>query len=305
MTVDKIVIATRQSELALWQANFIRNELREVHPQLTIELLGITTQGDRWLGSPLSELGGKGLFIKELEQALLDGAADLAVHTVKDVPAQLPEEFVLPVLGFRDDARDTLVSRTGGSLASLPRGARVGSSSLRRQAQLLVVRGDLNVLPIRGNVNTRLQQLDSGEYDAVVLAAAGLNRLGLADRISEYLELDVCLPAAGQGALGIECRAKDLRVIDLLEPLQDARVHVCVTAERAVSHGLGADCTAPLAAHATLTDNVVTLRALVARADGSEVLRAEATGEDPLALGAQVTARLLDQGAAELLVASG
>ena len=177
MTVDKIVIATRQSELALWQANFIRNELREVHPQLTIELLGITTQGDRWLGSPLSELGGKGLFIKELEHALLDGAADLAVHSVKDVPAQLPEEFVLPVLGFRDDVRDTLVSRTGGSLASLPRGARVGSSSLRRQAQLLVVRGDLNVLPIRGNVNTRLQQLDSGEYDAVVLAAAGLNRL--------------------------------------------------------------------------------------------------------------------------------
>jgi hydroxymethylbilane synthase len=216
----------------------------------------------------------------------------------------------MPVLSFREDVRDALISRSGVGLASLPPGARIGSSSLRRQSQLLAIRGDLDIVSIRGNVDTRLQKLDGGEYDAVVLAAAGLNRLGLAGRVSEYLDPDVCLPAAGQGALGIECRADDHKVIDLLRPLQDLRVYACVTAERKVSEGLGADCTAPLAAHATFTDDSatnpeMTLRALLSRPDGTQVLRAQATGEDPLSLGSQVTASLLEQGAAELLRASG
>jgi hydroxymethylbilane synthase len=310
--MKKLVIATRQSKLALWQANFIQAKLREAHPGLAVELLGITTKGDKWLSSPLSELGGKGLFIKELEQALLDGDADLAVHSVKDVPAELPDGFAMPVLGFRDDVRDALVCRSGNGLADLPAGARVGSSSLRRQSQLLAQRADLNIESIRGNVGTRLGKLDAGEFDAIVLAAAGLNRLGLADRVTEYLEPDICLPAAGQGALGLECRAGDSQVLELLLPLHDDRVHACVSAERRVSEGLGADCTAPLAAHASFDSDLpndkggdeITLQALVALPDGSQLLRAQASGSDPLSLGAAVIADLLAQGAAELLRAS-
>ncbi|MDH3642771.1 MAG: hydroxymethylbilane synthase [Gammaproteobacteria bacterium] len=301
MSAAKVIIATRQSKLALWQANFIQARLRAAHPGLVVELLGITTKGDKWLSSPLSELGGKGLFIKELEQALLDRAADIAVHSVKDVPAELPEPFAMPVLAFREDVRDALISRSGVGLAELPVGARVGSSSLRRQSQLLSIRGDLDVLPIRGNVDTRLRKLDDGEFDAIVLAAAGLNRLGLAGRVNEYLEPEVCLPAAGQGALGIECRSGDARILELLEPLQDDEVHACVTAERKVSEGLGADCTAPLAAFATVAGGGLTLRALLARPDGSLLLRAQAVGREPQRLGAEVTASLLDQGAAQLL----
>ncbi|NIW85577.1 MAG: hydroxymethylbilane synthase, partial [Gammaproteobacteria bacterium] len=247
----RLVIATRQSQLALWQANFVSARLREAHPDLTVELLGITTRGDRWLSSPLAEVGGKGLFIKELEEALAAGRADLAVHSVKDVPAELPEGFAMPVIAYREDPRDVLVTRDGGILAGLPAGARVGSSSLRRRSQLLARRPDLLIEPIRGNVDTRLRKLDDGEYDALVLAAAGLARLGLAGRASEYLATEVCLPAAGQGALGIECRWGDDRVHALLEPLEDPRVAACVSAERTVSAVLGADCTAPLAAHAT------------------------------------------------------
>ncbi len=301
MSITKVVIATRQSRLALWQAHFIQSKLRAAHPELTVELLAITTKGDRWLSSPLAELGGKGLFIKELEQALLEGKADLAVHSVKDVPADLPVAFSMPVIGFREDVRDTLVSASGAGLAGLPRGARIGSSSLRRQAQLLAVRGDLNVLPIRGNVETRLKKLDDGDFDAVVLAAAGLNRLGLARRVTEFLELDICLPAAGQGALGIECRAGDAEVVELLSPLQDAKVLACVTAERKVTQALGADCSSPLAAHAVFSADRLTLRALVARPDGTQVLRAQAVGEDPVSVGAEVTVSLLARGAAELL----
>jgi hydroxymethylbilane synthase len=301
MRVDKIVIATRQSKLALWQAHFIQAELRSAHPGLVVELLGITTKGDKWLSSPLSEIGGKGLFIKELEQALLDGRADIAVHSVKDVPAELPDEFAMPVLAYREDVRDALISATGADLGSLPAGARVGSSSLRRQSQLLASRADLSILPIRGNVDTRLKKLDDGEFDAIVLAAAGLHRLGLAARVSQYLQPEVCLPAAGQGALGIECRTGDAAVIDLLGPLENTEVHACVTAERKVSEGLGADCTAPLAAHATIFDGRLSLRALLARPDGSSVLRADAAGEDPVEVGAAVTARLLEQGALKLL----
>jgi len=195
---DRIVIATRESKLALWQARFVRDRLLEKHAGLDVVLLGMTTRGDQWLSSPLSEVGGKGLFIKELEEALQSGRADLAVHSMKDVPASLPAGFALPMVGYRDDVRDALVAPAGHTLASLPEGARVGSSSLRRQCMLLARRPDLEIAPVRGNVGTRLDKCDAGEYDALVLAAAGLNRLGLASRVSELLPIDVSLPAAGQ-----------------------------------------------------------------------------------------------------------
>jgi hydroxymethylbilane synthase len=297
----RLVIATRQSQLALWQANFISARLREAHPGLTVELHGITTRGDRWLSSPLAEVGGKGLFIKELEEALASGTADVAVHSVKDVPAELPEGFAMPVIAYREDPRDVLVSREGATLAGLHAGARVGSSSLRRQAQLLARRPDLLIEPIRGNVDTRLRKLDDGGYDALVLAAAGLARLGLAGRASEYLATDDCLPAAGQGALGIECRAGDDRVRALLEPLEDAQVAACVCAERTVSAVLGADCTAPLAAHATPVGQGVMLQSRLATTDGRKILEARGEGADPVAVGKSVAESLLAQGAAEVL----
>lgn len=305
MSAARLVIATRQSQLALWQANFISARLREAHPDLAVALHGITTRGDRWLASPLSKLGGKGLFIKELEEALASGAADLAVHSVKDVPAELPAGFAMPVIAFREDPRDVLVTRDGSMLAGLPPGARVGSSSLRRQAQLLARRPDLVIEPIRGNVDTRLGKLDKGEYDAIVLAAAGLARLGLAGRASEYLETDVCLPAAGQGALGIECRAGDDGVRALLEPLEDTQVAACVSAERTVSAVLGADCTAPLAAHATPLDEGVRLQSRLATPDGRRILEAQGEGSDPIAVGESVAASLVSQGAAEVLSGGG
>ncbi|MGD8418754.1 MAG: hydroxymethylbilane synthase, partial [Pseudomonadales bacterium] len=214
--LERIVIATRESKLALWQAEFVQRELSKASPGTSVELLGMTTRGDQWLSSPLSEVGGKGLFIKELEEAMLDGRADVAVHSMKDVPAHLPDGFVLPLIGYRADVRDALVTRSEGGLDDLPEGAVVGSSSLRRQAMLLARRPDLRVRPVRGNVGTRLGKMDAGEYDALVLAAAGLDRLGLAGRISERLPVDVSLPAAGQGALGVECSAAATELSALL-----------------------------------------------------------------------------------------
>lgn len=298
---DRIVIATRESELALWQANFIRDRLLEHHPDLEVELLGMTTRGDQWLSSPLSEVGGKGLFIKELEEAIADGRADIAVHSMKDVPAVLPEAFTLAAIGFRDDVRDALVAEGIGSLDELPRGARVGSSSLRRQAMLLAQRPDLVVRPVRGNVGTRLRKLDEGEYDALVLAAAGLRRLGLERRIGFRMPLDISLPAAGQGALGIECRRSDGPVRALVAVLSDVDTERCVTAERAVSGGLGADCSAPLGAHATYDGSLVSLTAVLCSTDGTTMLRAAASGTHPLKVGADVVRQLESQGASELL----
>ncbi len=296
-----IVIATRESALALWQAEFIRAELRRAAPGLVVELLGMTTRGDRWLGSPLSEVGGKGLFIKELEEAMADGRADVAVHSMKDVPAELPDGFALPLIGYRADARDALVAPGGATLADLPPGAVVGSSSLRRQAMLLTNRPDLRVKPVRGNVGTRLGKLDAGEYDALVLAAAGLQRLGLGERISQLLPVDVFLPAAGQGALGVECRADAEEVRALLASLVDPGVAGCVLAERRVSAGIGADCSAPLGAHAQHREDGMDLVARLASPDGSRVLEARASGADPEALGQAVAESLLAQGARELL----
>jgi hydroxymethylbilane synthase len=299
--MDRLTIATRESPLALWQAEFVRAQLEAAHPGLEVTLLGMRTAGDRWLSSPLSEVGGKGLFVKELEQALLDGRADLAVHSMKDVPAHLGAEFVLPVIGFRDDVRDALVSRGGETLAELPQGARIGSASLRRQAQLRARRPDLQILPVRGNVGTRLGKLDAGEFDALVLASAGLARLGLADRIAEYMSVTDSVPAAGQGALGIECLAGSSRVRDLIEVLNDAQVSRCVRAERAVSSGLGADCSAPLGAYAILEADRIALHAVLGSVDGRQMLHASAIGSDPAAVGAEVVEHLESQGAMAIL----
>lgn len=298
---QKLVIATRESPLALWQANFIKAQLETRHEGLEVELLGMSTRGDRWLQSPLSEVGGKGLFIKELEQSLLDGRADIAVHSMKDVPAQLEAPFKLPVIGFRDDVRDALVTADGRGLADIANGARIGSASLRRQSQLRARRPDLQVEPIRGNVGTRLGKLESGEYDALLLAGAGLKRLNMSHRIAEYLEVEDSLPAAGQGALGIECLAESEHVQALLAPLNDSRVSACVSAERCVSAGLGADCSAPLGAYAELRGENLHLRAVLATPDGSRLLRGAATGTDPVAVAGEVVAALLAQGGAELL----
>ncbi|MDH4023445.1 MAG: hydroxymethylbilane synthase [Gammaproteobacteria bacterium] len=298
---DRIVIATRQSELALWQANFIADRLRELHPGLEVKLLGMSTRGDRWLSSPLSEVGGKGLFVKELEEAIADGRADIAVHSMKDVPAVLPDPFTLAAIGYRDDVRDALVGPGVRSLDDLAHGARVGSSSLRRQAMLRARRSDLDVRPVRGNVGTRLRKLDEGEYDVLVLAAAGLKRLGLEGRIGMLMPLDVSLPAAGQGALGIECRRDDEALCALLATLTDHQVQRCVSAERAVSSGLGADCSAPLGAHAVIEADRIHLRAVLGTPDGSRLLLAQARGTDPLATGAEVVRQLEAQGASALL----
>jgi hydroxymethylbilane synthase len=299
--VSKVRIATRKSALALWQAEHIKQALQTVHPGLDVELVGYTTSGDRWLSAPLSEVGGKGLFVKELEQAMLEGAADFAVHSMKDVPAVLPDPFVLGAIGYRADVRDALVSGTAATLASLPESARVGSASLRRAAQLKHVRPDLRVEPIRGNVNTRLNKLDAGDYDALVLASAGLERLGLNDRVAEYLDIEVSLPAAGQGALGVECCAERADLIALLEPLNDPEIARCVTAERAVSRGLGADCSLPVAAYAVQRDAGVFVRARVGSPDGVTLLHAEATAADPEDAGLQAAEALRGQGATELL----
>lgn len=296
---DTLRIATRQSRLALWQANFVRDQLLEAHPELEVELVGMTTKGDRWLNSPLSEVGGKGLFVKELEAAILAGDADIAVHSMKDVPAVLPEGFVMPVMAYRAAVEDLLVSRAG-DLDSLPQGARVGSSSLRRQAQLLALRPDLQVRPIRGNVDTRLGKLEKGEYEAIILARAGVERLALDVGEAYVLPIDQSLPAPGQAALGIECLAES-DVERLIAPLKDEQVARCVRAERAVSAGFGADCSLPIAAFAVSQNSDIYLQALVASPDGGRIVRAEGRGPSASELGRAVVGRLHDAGAQQIL----
>ena len=298
--MEQITIATRESALALWQAEFIREQLIKANPGLKVSLLGMTTKGDQWLNAPLKEIGGKGLFIKELEVAMLEGKADLAVHSVKDLPAHLPEGFSLPVIGFRDDVRDVLVGAPGG-IDSLPAQAKIGSSSPRRQAQLLAQRPDLQVESIRGNVQTRLHKLDSGEFDAIILAQAGLSRLGIRRSDASFMDVEQSLPAPGQGALGIEVLS-DSPVIELLDGLLQPDVARCVQAERGISAGLGADCALPVAAHAVLDEQgAIFLRALVAAPDGSQILRAEGRDTDPKLLAARVVADLLGRGAQDIL----
>ena len=298
--MDELRIATRKSRLALWQATFVKTELERIHPGLRVELLGMTTEGDRRLDARLSSIGGKGLFIKALEAALVRGDAHLAVHSMKDVPAVLDPRFTLGAIGYRADVRDAWLS-PHGTLSDLPSGATVGSSSLRRQAQLLAARPDLEVEPVRGNVDTRLRKLDEGKLDAIILAAAGLVRLGWAHRITETLSIDRCLPAAGQGALGMECLTDDDRMHRLLRPLNDPTVSTCVTAERGVSAALGADCSMPLGAYAEFAADELHLRAVLGSPDGRILLRAAAKDREPTSAVAAVVDDLRSQGADGLL----
>ena len=301
--MKKLVIATRRSRLALWQAQHIAERLAKLHPGLRVELLPLSTRGDELIDRRLDQAGGKGLFVKELENAMSDGRADLAVHSMKDVPADLPPGFVLAAITAREDPRDAFVSSSYKTLSQMPKGATIGTSSLRRQAQIVERHPALEVRLLRGNVDTRLAKLDRGEFDAIVLAAAGLTRLGLDARITAHLEAEEMLPAPGQGALGVECLAARVEVSALLAPLADAASAACVRAERTVSRALGGSCTLPLAAYAELAGNRVRLRALVASADGKRVIRSElAAGvADPEALGNRVAQDLRRQGASEIL----
>ncbi len=302
---DLIRIATRKSPLALWQAEFVRAELQRHHPGLRVELVTFTTRGDKILDTPLAKIGGKGLFVKELEVALLEAAADIAVHSMKDVPMAFPAGLELATICQREDPRDAFVSVQYSALAALPQGARVGTSSLRRQCQLRELRPDLEILTLRGNVNTRLAKLDANEFDAIILATAGLVRLELGARIRERIATQTSLPAAGQGAVGIEIRSGDTRVKNLLQPLHDEDTALCVRAERALNKHLQGGCQVPIAAYAELADKTMYLRGLVGAPDGSVVLRAQqrGTSADPETLGIAVAEQLLQQGAGAILSA--
>ncbi|WP_322994891.1 hydroxymethylbilane synthase [Castellaniella sp.] len=299
----RLVIATRASRLALWQAHHVQARLQSLYPDCQVELLEMTTRGDQILDRTLSKVGGKGLFVKELETALLDGRADLAVHSLKDVPVDLGQPFELAAILDRADPYDALVSNTVASLDELPAGAVLGTSSLRREAQLRARYPELQVRPLRGNLDTRLAKLDRGEYAAIVLAAAGLQRLDLAQRIRAVLPVDLSLPAAGQGALGIETLASRTELRTWLAPLANLQDSACTLAERAVSRTLGGSCQVPLAAYAILQDDQLFLRALVAEPDGSRVLRAEIHGaiDQAESLGVLVARDLIAQGADQIL----
>jgi hydroxymethylbilane synthase len=300
--MKRLVIATRRSRLALWQAGHIKQRLETLHRGLAVELLALSTRGDELIDRRLDQAGGKGLFVKELEQAMSDGRADLAVHSIKDVPAELPPGFALAAITAREDPRDVLVSTSYKKLTEMPGGATVGTSSLRRSAQIAERHPGLEIRLLRGNVDTRLAKLDRGEYDAIVLAAAGLERLGLAARATAHLEIDEMLPAPGQGALGIECVASRGELAALLAPLADAATTACVRAERTVSRALGGSCSLPLAAYAQCAEKM-RLRALVASSDGRRVVRCDLEGSaaDPEALGERAAAALRAQGAEEIL----
>ena len=303
MIDDTLRIATRKSPLALWQAEHVAASLRAARPGLSVELLGMSTQGDKILDTPLAKIGGKGLFVKELEQGMLDGSADIAVHSMKDVPVTLPPGLHLPVIMQREDPRDAFVSNQYADLDALPDGARVGTSSLRRQCQIADRRPDLTILPLRGNVNTRLKKLDDGNYDAIILASAGLKRLGFAQRIRGYLSEEQSLPAIGQGAIGIECRVDDARVNALIAPLLHPGTAACVAAERAMNHRLEGGCQVPIGGFAVLENDRLWWRGLVGTVDGSEVIRAETRGpvSDSAALGTRLADELLARGARRIL----
>lgn len=299
----KIVIASRESQLALWQARHIRAKLQALYPETMVEILGMTTTGDQILDSPLARIGGKGLFVKELETALEDGRADLAVHSMKDVPMNLPAGFALVATGEREDPRDAFVSNHYQRLEDLPEGGVVGTSSLRRQSQLQARLPHLRIESLRGNLQTRLRKLDDGQYGAIILAAAGLKRLGLGDRITTLIEPEQSIPAVGQGALGIEIRADRDDMRALLAPLNHPASAACVEAERAFSRALAGSCTVPLGAYATLQDEQLRMIGFVASVDGSEMVRAEVHGSalQADALGRALAAQLVAQGADRIL----
>ena len=304
-TPKKLVIASRESMLAMWQAEHIKGRLKALYPDCEVEILGMTTRGDQILDRTLSKIGGKGLFIKELEQALQDGRADLAVHSIKDVPMELPVGFALAAIGERASPFDAFVSNQYARLEEMSEGAIVGTSSLRREAQLRAKLPHLTIKPLRGNVQTRLSKLDNGDYDAVILAAAGLQRLGLDGRIREILSPADSLPAAGQGALGIEIAARRTDLAYILRPLNHEETAACVTAERALARALGGSCQVPLAAYCVMEDGLLTLNGLVGHPDGSVIIEASAQAPAAYAdaLGRAVAKRLADDGAEELIAA--
>ena len=298
-------IATRQSPLALWQAEHIRARLEALHTDLKVELVTFVTQGDKILDTPLAKIGGKGLFVKKLEAALLDGRADLAVHSMKDVPMALPEGLNLAVICEREDPLDAFVSNTYNHFDELPQGAKVGTSSLRRKCQILKQRPDLEIIDLRGNVGTRLSKLDAGNYDAIILASAGLKRLGLAERIRHTIQPEFSLPAVGQGALGLECRTDDQAVLDFIQPLMHSETNACVRAERAFNAYLEGGCQVPIAGYAVLQNGQIHLEGRVGSVDGKTLLKAQQIGasENAEQLGVALAQELLAQGAGDILKA--
>ncbi|OIP09952.1 MAG: hydroxymethylbilane synthase [Betaproteobacteria bacterium CG2_30_59_46] len=301
--VTQITIATRESALALWQAHYVRQQLQALYPQIEIIILGMTTTGDQILNSPLAKIGGKGLFVKELEQAMQEGRADIAVHSLKDVPMVMPEGFVLAAIGEREDPRDAFVSNQFKRLEELPPGSVVGTSSLRRQCQIKARFPALKIESLRGNVQTRLRKLNEGQYAAIILAAAGLKRLGLGERITSLLPAEQSLPAVGQGAIGIECRAGRDDLIALLAPLNHPDTAACVTAERAMSRALAGSCQVPLGGFAEIAGGVLRLRGFVSSVDGVRVVRSEVSGQPGEAeqIGKELGQRLIGMGADKIL----
>jgi len=303
MTIVRI--ATRKSALALWQAEYVKAQLEHFHQDITVELVPMTTKGDIILDTPLAKVGGKGLFVKELEVAMLEGRADIAVHSMKDVPVDFPEGLGLEVICPREDPRDAFVSNTYANLSELPQGAIVGTSSLRRQCQLKAKRPDLDIRDLRGNVNTRLRKLDEGEYDAIILASAGLIRLEMSERIAQFIEPEAMLPANGQGAVGIECRIDDKNIKALLAPLECHTTRVRVLAERAMNKALEGGCQVPIGSYGVLSENgkELFLRGLVGAVDGSELIESEITGpsEQGEILGDKLAQELLSRGADKIL----
>ncbi len=296
-------IATRQSPLALWQAEFVKAELEKFHPDLTVQLFPMVTRGDKILDVPLAKIGGKGLFVKELELAMLDGRADIAVHSMKDVPMEFPEGLGLNVICEREDPRDAFVSNTYKNIDDLPQGAKVGTCSLRRQCQLSAKRPDIQILELRGNVGTRLAKLDDGQYDAIILASAGLKRLGLFGRITHEIDTDWMLPAGGQGAVGIECRVDDRRIQEYLAPLNHRITAYRVIAERAVNQHLEGGCQVPIGVFSTIKKDSIKIDALVGKVDGSLIIQDQIAGHVDMAeqLGVELAEQLLCSGAGKIL----
>ena len=296
-------IATRKSPLALWQAEFVKSKLEAIYPDLKVELVKMTTQGDQILNSPLSKIGGKSLFIKELEVGIMEGRADIAVHSMKDVPYELPQGFEIGAILERENPFDAFVSNDFNSIQDLPIGAKLGSCSLRRIVQVKAMRPDLEILDLRGNVNTRLKKLDDGEYDAIILACSGLTRLGFDNRIKQDLSPDDSLPAVGQGALGIEIKANDHEISSLIKPLIHQKTQIEVNAERALNTALQGGCSVAIGAFATSEDSKLTLSGMVGNVDSGEIIRVQETGETskPIDLGIRAAKKLLSLGARELL----
>jgi hydroxymethylbilane synthase len=305
MTNKTIRIATRKSPLALWQAEYVKARLEEIHPGIKVELIKMSTQGDKILDTPLAKIGGKGLFVKELEKSLCDCEADIAVHSMKDVPVELPEGLYLPVICEREDPRDAFVANKYKSIDELPQGAVIGTSSLRRQCQLKRKRPDLKITDLRGNVGSRLAKLDNGDFDAIILASAGLIRLELESRITQYIPTDLILPAIGQGAVGIECREGDIETLELIKPLNHQETNIRVSAERALNHRLEGGCQVPIAGFAELEDNQLVMRALVGSPDGERIVDGQISGPTDQAesLGTTLADDLLNRGAREILQA--